>query len=374
MHKENVLEEIKNLVKKEDYFSPKDRENICLLSSHILDIDFFSVPKCIDKKEIYTTLMEVLKETKLDLSVVLNGGLIERYLRLQMRRRRELFGNELLTSLNLFPLTVWGVIWEVIWGKGYNLSFVNLDAYTCQRAYYRVLNYIWNYFEEKIKTNFQKQNGQLPPTALLSSLRDYISLTIWFYIVLNFKGVNNLRIREYLPAMKKLLNLSKQGQGLLLIGGGGGRSIPRLEIRIPVYNEENYPQIIDCEAAPYLEVSLLKEGIFVPEKVWRNPEKLTPQDLIKETNLEVRRIMLNTMGNKKFFRLSNARLLHRYADYQLYRVVVANLPAIHILCCVCPSTGREYFLRVPPTINDALEAVAWTFAETKESYKLLAEA
>lgn len=35
----------------------------------------------------------------------------------------------------------------------------------------------------------------------------------------------------------------------------------------------------------------------------------------------------------------------------------------------CPTTGREYLLRVPPTVATAHEAVAWTFGLTAEEYR-----
>ena len=33
-----------------------------------------------------------------------------------------------------------------------------------------------------------------------------------------------------------------------------------------------------------------------------------------------------------------------------------------------PSTGREYYLRVPPGVNTADEAVAWTFGLSSSEY------
>jgi hypothetical protein len=34
----------------------------------------------------------------------------------------------------------------------------------------------------------------------------------------------------------------------------------------------------------------------------------------------------------------------------------------------CPSTGRNYVLRVPPTVQTAREAVAWTFGLKPDEY------
>jgi hypothetical protein len=40
----------------------------------------------------------------------------------------------------------------------------------------------------------------------------------------------------------------------------------------------------------------------------------------------------------------------------------------------CPSTGRDYVLRVPPTMNSAREAVAWTFGMKAEEYQPISQA
>ena len=39
----------------------------------------------------------------------------------------------------------------------------------------------------------------------------------------------------------------------------------------------------------------------------------------------------------------------------------------------CPSTGRNYVLRVPPSIRTAREAVAWTFNIAADKYQPIAQ-
>jgi hypothetical protein len=40
----------------------------------------------------------------------------------------------------------------------------------------------------------------------------------------------------------------------------------------------------------------------------------------------------------------------------------------------CPSSGRDYVLRVPPAMKSARDAVAWTFGMTAKEYQPTAQA
>jgi len=53
----------------------------------------------------------------------------------------------------------------------------------------------------------------------------------------------------------------------------------------------------------------------------------------------------------------------------LYRLDMEGGFRFNLVHCVCPSTGREYYLRVPPNMTDAKQAIAWTFYETSTTYR-----
>jgi hypothetical protein len=119
------------------------------------------------------------------------------------------------------------------------------------------------------------------------------------------------------------------------------------------------------------------DGIEIPARLIHNPDEITADDILKETNAEVRRCYQEILGSEKFGtllgltpidekrdRFGNELILYRTKD-------VDKLAGDHIYFAkvVCPSTGRNYFLCVPPKIRSVEEAVAWTFGKTVDQYK-----
>jgi hypothetical protein len=126
-------------------------------------------------------------------------------------------------------------------------------------------------------------------------------------------------------------------------------------------------------------------GVSVPQKLIEAPEEITKDELIKETNAEVRRAMMERLGTGRFFQLLDVVEVDRdrvgvgeYAkEYTLYRTREIDPVAgeyIQFVNVICHSTEREYMLCVPPNIKDVWSGVAWTFAKTKEEYTPLKEA
>ncbi len=97
-----------------------------------------------------------------------------------------------------------------------------------------------------------------------------------------------------------------------------------------------------------------------------------------EENAEVRRVMLERMGHERFMADLGAEPLHRDACGELFRVDLENDEPL-VLVRVVNSTPepdgkrKKYVLRVPPHIQTAREAVAWTFGVPPEMYAPIAE-
>jgi len=117
-------------------------------------------------------------------------------------------------------------------------------------------------------------------------------------------------------------------------------------------------------------------GLEVPEKLIERPEELTKADFINENNAEIRRIMVEHVGSDKFSEIQD---LEKISTGELNGQKVELLRSkesddlasskIQFVRVTCNSTGRVYNLGVPPTFEDALEALAWTFNMSKEEYQ-----
>ena len=93
------------------------------------------------------------------------------------------------------------------------------------------------------------------------------------------------------------------------------------------------------------------------------PETITVDEILAERNVERRRALLNLMGYDAFLSRADAEVLHRDEDpggeRRLLRVRQPNDEDLVCLAVYCPSTARQYILRVPPSTRTCRQAAAW---------------
>ena len=119
-------------------------------------------------------------------------------------------------------------------------------------------------------------------------------------------------------------------------------------------------------------------GARVPEMVVKNSFGIA--DINAEKNSTVRAIMIERFGAANYVREGSGKEIDR-SDYGiLYRVEQPPAPILGrlepiVMVKVTNSTPnpdgsfRSYFLRVPPDMKTAKEAVAWTFGLDEDEYK-----
>ncbi|MDE2098721.1 MAG: hypothetical protein KGL39_15815 [Patescibacteria group bacterium] len=119
-------------------------------------------------------------------------------------------------------------------------------------------------------------------------------------------------------------------------------------------------------------------GVRVPAWVIEHPELLSVEKIEAEQNAEVRRVMIERFGQDHYLMESNALEVHRDDFGTLYRKEVANDEPLVMVKVVNSTpepdgTFKDYFLRVPPTMERARQAVAWTFGKSENEYAPLLE-
>lgn len=102
---------------------------------------------------------------------------------------------------------------------------------------------------------------------------------------------------------------------------------------------------------------------------------LMAQHALTEENTELRRLIIECLGADRFFREALVETVHQDIDghghpRRLVRMPVTDaaagyLQAVHV---ICPTTGREYYLGVPPDVKTCQEAVASTFGLQASEY------
>ncbi len=112
-------------------------------------------------------------------------------------------------------------------------------------------------------------------------------------------------------------------------------------------------------------------GVLVSEQVILHPERLTREDWLQESNLEVRRIIQERLGPDRFIALVGGTCIDRGQRGKLLAVDLGDDPerVAHYIHVQDTSTERQYYLRVPPSISRADEAVAWTFGLDEQEYQ-----
>jgi len=127
-------------------------------------------------------------------------------------------------------------------------------------------------------------------------------------------------------------------------------------------------------------------GVRVPQRVIEQPAKLTPQEILDEENVEVRRVMIDRFGADRLMRESNAELRDEVHEPPFPGLIDAKLwelpqPGDEPLVMVeLVNSTREpdgefkrVWLRVPPQSRTAHEAVAWTFDVGADEYAPVVE-
>ena len=116
-------------------------------------------------------------------------------------------------------------------------------------------------------------------------------------------------------------------------------------------------------------------GVEVPAFVVTRPDWITIKHIETESNAEIRRVMIERYGQERFIDDAGATEIHRDDFGILFRKDLAGDEPM-IMVKVVNSTAepdgsfKDYFLRVPPTVKTAKEAVAWSFDLPVDSYEL----
>jgi len=119
-------------------------------------------------------------------------------------------------------------------------------------------------------------------------------------------------------------------------------------------------------------------GVPVDERIAFRPETIATKEVLGERNVELRRVLLERMGYEKFLHEANARIVDRDRDpggeRRLLRVPLPDDEDLVCVAVICPSTDRQYLIRVPPTMKTCRQAVAWIAGfDNPDDYRPVAE-
>ena len=98
------------------------------------------------------------------------------------------------------------------------------------------------------------------------------------------------------------------------------------------------------------------------KKAWID-KKLTPKNAINWPHIEQRRVAFEMLGWDTIFNALDVTLIDKDPDRhigELFRINDIDMDQMHLLRVRC-GTGRGFVLPVPPNMQTALQANAWTW-------------
>ena len=101
-------------------------------------------------------------------------------------------------------------------------------------------------------------------------------------------------------------------------------------------------------------------GVRLPEKYEKHPHQWQAKWLLAEKSAEIRRVLIQGIGYDKICQEFPVTELDVWQEYTLLRIdLLEEIEPIHLLKTNCSSIGLINFLRVPPNIKTAREAISW---------------
>ena len=110
-------------------------------------------------------------------------------------------------------------------------------------------------------------------------------------------------------------------------------------------------------------------GTRCPQQVIESPHTLTVEQVDKEGNAEVKRVMIERFGGAKdardgfalYLQRAGAKTIAKRGEYELVSHNAPHLTSGKMVAVkmICPSTGALYILRVPPEMQTVESAMNW---------------
>jgi hypothetical protein len=124
------------------------------------------------------------------------------------------------------------------------------------------------------------------------------------------------------------------------------------------------------------------QGVLLPAWLIASPHRVTVQHIERENNLEMRRLLLEAMGIERYLSKSKAKKIAQDETGILWQRALSTRqqewrPELQPMTFVEVKNGtrepdgrfKRYFLRVPPWVQSAREAVGWTYGLSEEEYQ-----
>jgi hypothetical protein len=254
--------------------------------------------------------------------------------------------------------------------------------------------------------------------SVRDSVRDSVWASVWASVGASVYGQHDANWLGFYDYFAEVCGLGEETQklmGLWLIAKNAGWFLPHAKTcwiseRHCLLKRDDGGRL-HCKDGPALAYPdgfsiYAWHGLRVPPDLIEHRDKITVQDIEAEFNAELRRVKIELYGPARYLQDSNAVEVHRDRFGTLYRKELPGdepVVMVHLLNSTPEQDGsldrneavsifardtlvwdngvmrpiaevaaelrfKDYFLRVPPDIDRARQAVAWTWDEPEASY------
>jgi hypothetical protein len=219
---------------------------------------------------------------------------------------------------------------------------------------------------------FMESLNRFPQGSALRSDLRFLFATAWIGLYYALRPDLGGRDRIFRQEADAWLTFSKQAFAVILTEHGC------FLVRKPKILSLDALTNLHCADGPCVEFAdgtkvYAIHGIhFTPEDFAKLPS-MKARDIIQIENVERRRALIEWYGMEKFAMENGAKVIQQDDFGELYRMALQGAEQI-VLVRVKNSTPepdgtfKHYFLRVPPEVRSAREAVAWTFGVPERDY------
>ena len=205
--------------------------------------------------------------------------------------------------------------------------------------------------------------------------------SVWYSVWASVGGQHEavwLSFYEYFREVCGLIKQTEKLEGLFIVAKSAGWFLPHEHI---CWVSERH-NILHLDAGGRLHCAdglacgypegwgiYAWHGTRCSKQVIESPETLTVENVDKEENAEVKRVMIERFGGAKdardgfalYLQRAGAKTIAKRGEYELVSHNAPHLTSGMMVAVkmICPSTGALYILRVPPEMTTVESAMNW---------------
>ncbi|MBZ8180121.1 leucine-rich repeat domain-containing protein [Oscillatoria salina] len=186
----------------------------------------------------------------------------------------------------------------------------------------------------------------------ISNLEPLSSLLNLVNLQLTSNQINNLNPLQSLSKLKTLFFWNTQISDLSPL-----RSL--LNLKVLHLGNNQISDLSPLKDLPKLKTFRIFR-VHLSRKYWTRINEWKAEWLLTETNAAIRRVLIRQIGYKRICSELGATEIDAWREYVLFRIdAEIDTEPIFLLKMIDSSTNDIYFLRVPPNLNSAREAIRW---------------